>query len=246
MSRADAAETYPFAWRWPHQNDDGHGWQSVSGEDGGPVESLEVIPLAEQVNRTLWAGEYGASSFPVCKSDNGIVGTVLEPEAAEAMRLPPVEGGQRLCSECPAATRRGSDACRAQSVVWVLTRKHHNRPVRLRIPQWAAKGWREFLRKSGREVLGTKVLAFSSKDWTEKYPKVSVETVRDLDEAGLQVAAEVRDTHIWGMLALGVDFSPEPEEAPSAKAEVLFGPDSAPAVPATTPTAAAGEQSHVE
>lgn len=246
MTRAEAAETYPFVWRWPHQNDDGHGWQSASGEDSGPVEALEVIPLAEQTNRTLWAGEYGGDSFPVCKSDDGIVGTVLEPEAAEALRLPHVESGQRLCSECPAAARRGSDACRAQNVVWVLTRKHHNRPVRLRIPHWAAKGWREFLRRNGRGVLGTRVLSLFSKDWTAKFPKVAVDTVRDLDEAGIQVAAEVRDNHIWGMLALGVTFGPEPEEAPSPEADLLFGSAPSLAAPATTTSAAAGEQPHVE
>lgn len=247
MTRGEAAEIYPFVWRWPHQNDDGHGWQSASEEDIGPVESLEVIPLAEQTIRALWAGEYGDSSFVVCRSDDGIVGNVLEPEAAKAKGLlAPVEGGQGLCAECPAASRKGSDACRAQNVVWGLTRKHHNRPVRLRIPHWVAKGWRDFLRKNGRDALGTKVLSFFSKDWTAKFPKVAVDTVRDLDEAGMQVAAEVRDNHIWGMLALGVNFNPEPEETTSAEAEILFGPAPSPAAPATTPPAAAGEQSHVE
>ena len=244
MTRGDAAEAYPFVWRWPNQNDEEHGWQPASGDDGSPVEALEVIPLAEQTTRTLWGGEYG-DSFPVCKSDDGILGTVIEPEAAAALRVPGEPGEQRLCAECPAAARKGGEACRAQNIVWVLTRKHHSRPVRVRIPHWAAKGWRDFLRKNGRGVLGTRVLSLYSKDWATKFPKVAVETARELDEAGIQVASEARDNNIWGMLALGVNFDPEPEEAPSAEAEILFGPAPAPAAPAPA-TAAADEQPHVE
>ncbi len=234
MDITEAAELYPIAWRWPGPNDDIHGWQPVSENGSGAASELEVIPLAAQINRTLWGGEAGGG-FAVCRSNDGILGTVLEAEAATALRVPGEVGEKRRCVECPAASRKGPEACKSQQIIWALTRQHHSSPIRIRLPHYAARGWRVFLRQHTREVLGTTVLSLSASDWDTQFPKVTVSIVRNLDDAGLQLVDEVLNNHVFGMLALGVNFEEETSDTAndsnSPQADILFGPEPSSAAP---------------
>ena len=230
LSKGEANERYPIAWRWPQRDETG--WQNKA--DGDEAESLEVIPLAWQQTRTLWSGEFGSQDGPTCSSDDGILGRIGDPDAAYAAGVSVLldnadsEGGFLApeCSVCPAASRQEGDRCKISHVLWVLTREHAEVPVRLKFPDYAARGWRAYTKRAGPPFAAPLRILDLSAEWSDRWPKVKVDVLRDLDEEQAAVVSSTRDDHIWGMLALGVNTS---TAVPATSERVAFLFDAKPA-----------------
>ena len=239
LSRSEAHETYPVRWRWPGRED--AGWQGAfAGEE---QETVSVIPLAWQITRALWVGEFGSSPSPACSSDDGLLGYVNDYEAAASagvqVGMPQVVAGvptgeepaaiRPECGRCPAAAAdrdRSQSKCKASHMLWVLTPDHSDSPVRVRIPNFAIRPWRRYVKENGdpfRSPLA--VVELGSDNWSDQWPDLTVKQVRMLDEERAAFAERVRDDHIWGMLSLGLNTAaasaPEPQ-----RGSFLFDPPS--------------------